>query len=76
MISKKIADPYDLVSEALNCDKNSLSPNSGLNKHPDWDSLGHLKIILAMERVYKVTIDDETIMDFTSMETILDFAHR
>ena len=73
MSNKKNTDPYDLVAQALNCEKSSLTSDSGLSRHPDWDSFGQLSIILAMETEYCVKINDEAITRFTSMQAILQF---
>ncbi len=66
-------DPKDLVAEALGCDKSTLGALSGLNVHPKWDSLAHVKIILSLEDNYGIEITDEAISKFTTLKAIEDF---
>lgn len=66
-----ITSPYQLVAEALNCDPASLNAGSGLNRHPDWDSMGHLNVMLALERLYGIEIDDQSIVRFGAMAEII-----
>lgn len=63
--------PFELVAEALGCSTESLSPESRLNAHPKWDSLGHLNIMMALEEHYGVEIDDEGIRAHQNMAGIL-----
>jgi acyl carrier protein len=53
--------PKDLVASALECSPDSLTSASGLARHPNWDSFGHLKIMMALEEHYGVPITDGTI---------------
>lgn len=66
-----IVSPYQLVAEALNCDPASLNADSGLNRHPDWDSMGHLNVMLALERLYGIEINDQSIVRFGAMAAIV-----
>jgi acyl carrier protein len=72
----KVLHPYDLVANALGCEKNTLSEESGLNSHAEWDSLGYLKILLAMEKEYNIDINDKTIDQFMTMRAIIAFYKR
>lgn len=67
-----IPTPLALVSEALNCPPASLGEDSRLGGHPDWDSMGHLTIMLALEEHYSVTITDETIRHYDNLAAILE----
>ena len=63
--------PFKLISEALECDEKSLNENSGLNNHAGWDSMGHLTIMMTLEKSYGIEINDQTINQFQSMSKII-----
>jgi acyl carrier protein len=70
-----IKDPITLVATALSCDPATLVLDSGLNRHPAWDSLGHLSVMIALQREYGIEITDENIRRFELLAAILeDFA--
>jgi|TARA_B110000240_G_C13410782_1_gene415083 acyl carrier protein len=66
-----IISPFKLVSEALECDEKSLNESSGLNNHAGWDSMGHLTIMMTLEKSYGIEINDKTINQFQSMAKII-----
>ena len=55
-----------------NCFKNSLSiSDDGIesleyNSIPEWDSIGHMTLIAALEEEYKITFETDDIIDFSS----------
>ena len=63
--------PFKLISDALECDEKSLNENSGLNNHAGWDSMGHLTIMMTLEKSYGIEINDQTINQFQSMSKII-----
>ena len=56
------------------CFKNSLSiSDEGLEKLeynaiPEWDSIGHMTLISELEEKFKITIDTDDIVDFSSFK--------
>tara|TARA_B100000900_G_scaffold373752_1_gene354536 strand:+ start:1347 stop:1583 length:237 start_codon:yes stop_codon:yes gene_type:complete len=57
-----------------NCFKNSLSINDeGLdeleyNSIPEWDSIGHMTLISELEENFKISIETDDIVDFSSFK--------
>ena len=57
-----------------NCFKNSLSINGeGLdeleyNSIPEWDSIGHMTLISELEENFKISIETDDIVDFSSFK--------
>ena len=47
----------------------SVKDEQGPGDLPGWDSLGHLNLMNALERVYSVSLDME---EMISIETVLD----
>jgi citrate synthase len=68
--TKELADPFDIVANALGCSRASLSIDSARYRDHRWDSLGHLKIVIALEEAYDIRIDDETIEAYATMRAI------
>lgn len=69
-------EAYKLVSNALGCPVDFLSFSSGIYDHPDWDSFGHLQIILEIEHRFAIQITDEDILKYSSMEEIINLCKK
>lgn len=63
--------PFELVSKAIGCDPQSITEDSEMYRDHGWDSLGHLKVVLALEQEYGIVIDDTTIERYKTMREIL-----
>jgi len=62
-----------LIAEALNCSTSGLTPESGLGTHYEWDSLGHVNIMVAIEKKYGIEINDSNIEKLMSVMDIKKF---
>ena len=38
------------------------------NEIPEWDSIGHMTLISALEEQYKISFDTDDIVDFSSFQ--------
>jgi acyl carrier protein len=47
-----------------------LDDNASMDNIPSWDSLAHMKLVLALEEEFKVTIHDEDAGNITSYKLI------
>lgn len=74
--NKSKPEAYKLVSSALGCTTDSLSLSSGMYNHPDWDSFGHLQIILEIERQFEIQISDDEVLKYSSMEEIINLCKK
>ena len=52
-----------IVSEALSVDPTELTLKSQIYDFPTWDSLGQLKIVLALEEQLSCSITDEALFE-------------
>jgi len=52
-----------VVSNALKVNPNDLNSSTKIHDFPEWDSLGHLQIVQALEEKLKVTIDEEELFE-------------
>ena len=59
-----------VTAQVLECDTGSLSADSRIGRHENWDSLRHLEILTALEETYRITVDDENIDKLLSIGDI------
>jgi len=52
--------------KALSVDKSKFSEKIEYNEVPEWDSIGHMTLISELEEGFKVTIETDDIIDFSS----------
>ncbi len=50
----------NLVATELGLDPAAVGPDAGIGTLPQWDSLGHMRILLAIERRLGRELDAET----------------
>jgi len=48
--------------------KKAQLKNLEYNKIPEWDSIGHMALIAALEKTYKINIETDDIVDFSSFK--------
>lgn len=66
-----------VVSRALKVNPNDLISSVKIHDFPEWDSLGHLQIVQALEKKLKVTIDEEELFErLTRFDEIVVFVSR
>ena len=66
-----LPSPFELAAAALQAPVDTIRPDSGLDRHPKWDSMGHLEIMMALEEHYGVPITDATVRRFQTMAEII-----
>lgn len=59
-----------VLAEALECEVDEILDTSGLGIHPKWDSLAHMRLLLILERDYNVSITDESIEKFMTLNNL------
>jgi len=53
---------------ALSIDKKNFKEDIKYNEVPEWDSIGHMTLISALEEQYKISFDTDDIVDFSSFQ--------
>ena len=62
-------DKYkDTFIKSLSINKEDFNENLEYNQIPEWDSIGHMTLISGLEESFKVTIDTDDIIDFSSFK--------
>ena len=54
--------------ESLSIDSSSFKETIKYNEIPEWDSIGHMTLISSLEETFKVTIETDDIVDFSSFK--------
>ena len=56
----------EIFKSALNIGDDKLNENLKYNEIDEWDSIGHMSLIAAIEEEYKITFETDDIVDFSS----------
>jgi|TARA_B100000768_G_C11129713_1_gene311226 acyl carrier protein len=52
--------------EAFSIPKDKISDKLKYNDIPEWDSIGHMTLMSALEESFDISIDTDDIVDFSS----------
>jgi len=52
--------------ETLELDKSKFKEDIKYNDVPEWDSIGHMTLISAIEEKYNIAMDTDDVIDFSS----------
>jgi acyl carrier protein len=55
--------------------KNNLS-KIALNSHYRWDSLSHVKLLNAIEKKFKISVNENSIDQFSNLELTLNYLNK
>ena len=62
----------DSIAEVLKVDAESITTESGPGNPPEWDSLGNVAIIQAVEESFGVSFDILDLMDVEMVQDLID----
>ena len=54
--------------EAFEIEQSALAGNLEYNSIPEWDSIGHMSLIAALEDSFDIAMDTDDIIEFSSFE--------
>ena len=60
----------EIFKTALNISDNKLNENIKYNEIEEWDSIGHMTLVAALEEEYKITLETDDIIDFSSFKKL------
>ena len=63
----------DLVAEALQVPLEAVTPELGFGDLPQWDSMGHMEVMVLLEERFGVEISADTIAALTSVNLIRSY---
>ena len=61
----------DVLAREWNLPLSEIPDDAALNNHPSWDSLGHIRVMLALQSELGVTLNEETIQLLSSIPRIV-----
>ena len=65
-----------LVSQALQVPLDQISPTLAFGDIPQWDSMGHMEIMMQLEAQFGVEVNADTIAQLTSLPVICEHLNR
>ncbi len=63
----------DVIAEQLRLPVSRVREDLRFGGVPEWDSLNHVNLMLALEKEYGVTVDEERMVELTSVGAIRSF---
>lgn len=63
-------DVIELACEILQVNSNSIQLSSGIEDTPEWDSITHMSLVLALESRFSVEFTGDEIGELTSISKI------
>ena len=57
-----------VFSKSLSIDHSKVNDKLKYNDIPEWDSIGHMTLMSALEDEFKVSIETDDIVDFSSFK--------
>jgi acyl carrier protein len=61
------------IAEALQVPDDQINPGLAFGDLPQWDSMGHMEVMLSLEEQFGVEIDAEIIGSLTSVSAISSY---
>ena len=61
-------DIINIFKTALNINDDKMSENLKYNEIEEWDSIGHMTLIAALEEEYKISLETDDIIEFSSFK--------
>jgi citrate synthase len=63
----------DLLTKSLRVPADQITPELAFGDLPQWDSMGHMEVMMALEAQYGIEINAETIGALTSISAICSY---
>ena len=71
LMSVSLAEVLDLLATELDLESGDIHATSTMESVENWDSLGHLRVCMALEARFAIKIPMEQVSDLTSVHAIL-----
>ena len=62
-----------LIAQTLNISVDQISEELSYGDMPEWDSLGHMNIMMALEEKYGIQITADIITGLVNIKAIVDY---
>lgn len=54
--------------DSLNIDSKKFNQKLKYNEIPEWDSIGHMTLISNLETSFKISMENDDVLDFSSFQ--------
>ena len=61
-----------LMADALQVPLDEITPGLAFGDLPQWDSMGHMELMLRLEEAYGIEVSAESISELVSLPAILE----
>jgi acyl carrier protein len=65
---KNLLKYKEVFIKSLSIDKKKFNEKIKYNDIPEWDSIGHMTLMSALEDAFNITLDTDDIIDFSSFK--------
>jgi len=69
-MNKALPRVQTLIAEALQIPLESITPTLAFGDIPEWDSMGHMQIMMALETAFSLDIDADSILELVNVSAI------
>lgn len=66
----------DIFINSLSIDRKTFNEKLKYNDIPEWDSIGHMTLMSGLEDGFKIAIDTDDIIDFSSFKKGIDILKK
>lgn len=68
-----MSDVKTVIAEALGIDRELVTDDLAYGDLPEWDSMGHMNVMMALEERYGIEITTDTIAELVNMPAIFAY---
>ncbi len=65
-----------ILADVLELEPEQIGPNTSMDLVPSWDSIGHMRLMLALEQAFGVTLSPANISQMTRVSVIIESLER
>lgn len=69
--NKIIEKVQDVLADVLNVDRTDVTPDLAFGDMPQWDSMGHMEVMVTLEEKFGVEVNADTISNLISIPAIV-----
>jgi len=66
----------EIIASTFHISPSGVTDALAFNAIPQWDSLAHVELMLALEAAYGVSIDEDCMIELTSVRKIREFLRK
>ena len=66
----------EIFIESLSLEPNSFSEELKYNEIPEWDSIGHMTLMSGLEEGFKIAMETDDIVDFSSYKKGMEILQK